>query len=208
LLWEGTENRLWLTTKPYLPRGYAISNATRPVHACVPTRFLSMVESPTLTARMRRHIARSRYTRVLPVTIRCGCNRSTAPRCWPKARIAVASTGTRDRTKNLPSKDALIYSAQASLILSARRFVLRRRRQAGCLSRRCGAKLWADRTSPAHEFKGRGDVQKAHQPRRPSCQGSQPWLRRAPHLANLLGIMPPVPNRSEHPNQSGAAGSM
>ncbi|MBB6247223.1 hypothetical protein [Rhodanobacter sp. A1T4] len=44
MLWEGTENRLWLTTKPYLPRGYAISNATRPVHACVPTRFLSIAQ--------------------------------------------------------------------------------------------------------------------------------------------------------------------
>jgi len=33
-------------------------------------------------------------------------------------------------------------------VLSARRCVVRRRRQAGCLSRRCAAELRADRTAP------------------------------------------------------------
>jgi hypothetical protein len=49
-------------------------------------------------------------------------------------------------------KDALIYSTQASPALSARSFVVRRRRQAGRLSRRRAAEMGADRAGP-HRLK-------------------------------------------------------
>jgi len=82
-------------------------------------------------------------------------------------------------------RDALIYSTGVSPVLPARSCVLRRRRQAGRLSRRRGAQLWADRAGPA------GDVQQGRRPRCTACSGSQPARRHAPHPAALLDIMPP-----------------
>jgi hypothetical protein len=67
--------------------------------------------------------------------------------------------------------------------------------------------MWADMTGP-NRLKSRmkGDVQKARMRQRAACQGGQPWLRHALPPANLLDIMPPVLNRSEHPQVSREAG--
>jgi len=77
-------------------------------------------------------------------------------------------------------KDALLYSTRVAPVLSARNCVLRWRRQAGRLSRQCGAQLRADRAGPA------GDVQKARRARRGACPGGQPARRPTPRPAGLL----------------------